>query len=163
MISKIINLFLYILFVSCFIGCDHSSGLKDFTYIYSMESINNFKVEFQLNPDSTYQIGRYNYFFDKYEGKARPLFKDGKLTRDEFDMFGKLIAGSKLEKMNDSYGFDRSGDADNSIVYMIELKQNEKSKFVSVNAGTDEHLPDNFNRLVAFTGKFISDKMEIAE
>lgn len=157
--SKIINLCLSVLFLFCLIGCDHSSGLKDFTYRYSMENINNFKVEFQLNSDSTYQIGQYNYFFDKFEGKARPLLKDGKLTKDEFDMFSQLIASSKLEKMDDSYGFDRDGDADNSIVYMIELKQNEKSKFVSVNTNTGEHLPDGFNRLIAFTGKFIDDKM----
>ena len=124
-----------------------------------MESINNFKVEFQLNPDSTYQIGRYNYFFDKYEGKARPQYKEGKLTQSEFDMFCKLIAGSKLKKMNDSYGFDHEGDFDNSIVYMVELKQGGKSKFVSVNNSTDEHLPDGFNRMIAFTGEFISDKM----
>lgn len=161
--SKIFNLCLSVLFLFCLIGCDRSSVLKDFTYKYSMESINNFKVEFQLNPDSSYRIGRYNYFFDKYEGKSRPLVAEGKLTQEEFDMFAKLIAGSKLEKMNDSYGFNRSGDTDNSIIYMTELKQNEKSKFVSVNAGTDEHLPDGFNRLIAFTGEFISDKMESTE
>ena len=37
-----------------------------------MESINNYKVEFQLNPDSTYKIGLYNYFFDNYERAKRP-------------------------------------------------------------------------------------------
>ncbi len=161
--SKIINLCLSVLFLFCLIGCNGSSGLKDFTYRYSMESIGNFKVEFQLNPDSTYQIGQYNYFFDKYEGKARPLLKEGILTQEEFDMFTGLIAGSKLEKMDDAYGFDREGDDNNVIVYMVELKQDEKSKFVSVNNNTDEHLPDGFNRLIAFTGEFISDKMEMEE
>ncbi len=78
-------------------------------------------------------------------------------------MFTGLIAGSKLEKMDDAYGFDREGDDNNVIVYMVELKQDEKSKFVSVNSGTDEHLPDGFNRLIAFTGEFISDKMEMEE
>ncbi|RNC64595.1 hypothetical protein D7D25_10830 [Proteiniphilum sp. X52] len=128
-----------------------------------MESVNNFKVEFQLNPDSTYQITRHNYFFDKFEGKARPLIKEGILTQEEFDIFAGLIARSKLGKMKDAYGFDRKGDVDNSIVYMVELKQDEKSKFVSVNSGTDEHLPDGFNHLIAFTGEFISDKMEVLE
>ncbi len=50
--SKIINLCLSVLFLFCLIDCNGSSGLKDFTYRYSMESIGNFKVEFQLNPDS---------------------------------------------------------------------------------------------------------------
>lgn len=161
--SKIFNLYLFVLFLSCLIGCNHSSGLKDFTYRYSMESINNFKVEFQLNPDSTYRIGRYNYFFDKYEGKSRPLVKEGKLTQDEFDRFAKLIEGSKLGKMKDAYGFDRKGDIDNNIIYVIELKRDDQSKFVSVNNNTDEHLPDGFNRLIAFTGEFISDKVEMLE
>ncbi len=161
--SKIFNLCLFVLFLSCLIGCSHSSGLKDFTYRYSMESINNFKVEFQLNPDSTYRIGRYNYFFDKYEGKAKPLIEEGKLTQEEFDIFAKLIAGSKLEKMDDSYGFDREGDTDNNIIYVIELKRDDQSKFVSVNNNTDEHLPDGLKRLIAFTGEFISDKVEMLE
>ncbi|SFS40953.1 hypothetical protein SAMN05216365_10548 [Porphyromonadaceae bacterium NLAE-zl-C104] len=161
--SKTINFCLLVLLLFCSFGCDRSSGLKDFTYRYSMESIGNFKVELQLNPDSTYQIGRYNYFFDKFKGKVRPYIKEGILTPDEFDRFAKLIKGSKLEKMDDAYGFDRKGDIDNSIVYMIELRQDEQSKFVSVNANTDEHLPDGFNRLITFTGEFISDKMETAE
>lgn len=162
MMSKINSLLLFIC-LSGLVSCTHSGELKDFTYRYTMESINNFKVEFRLNPDSTYQISRYNYFFDKFEGKAKPLIRKGELTRDEFNSFAKLIERSTLKKMDDSYGFDREGDVDNSIVYMVELKRNEESKFVSVNTNTDEPLPVGFKRLIAFTGEFISDKTEMSE
>lgn len=162
MMSKINSLLVFICLYTL-VGCTHSGGMKDFTFRYTMESINNFKIEFLLNPDSTYEISRYNYFFDKFEGKVKPLIRKGELTRDEFDSFAKLIERSTLEEMDDSYGFDREGDADNSIVYMIELKQNGESKFVSVNANTDEPLPVGFNRLIAFTGEFISDKTEVSE
>lgn len=155
-----VKVFLGILCVFCLVGCGNSSDLQDFTYTYSMESIHHFKVEFQLNPDSTYKIGRYNYFFDKYEGRARPLYKEGKLTWDEFDTFRELITGSRLEKMKDAYGFDQNGNTDNSIVYILELKQGGKSKFVSVNAGANERFSTHFTRLIEFTGNFINDRIK---
>lgn len=158
-----ITSFLFILFLVTFIGCNHSTGVNGVTFRYSMESIGNFKVEFQLNPDSTYQIDRHNYFFDRFEGKTRSLTKGGSLTKEEFEKFRRLITGSKPGKLNDSYGFDGDAEADVAIVYVIELIQNEKSKFISVNAAAAKQLPDNFGRLIAFTAKFVSDQLATEE
>lgn len=154
-----IKLFISVLILISFIGCNGDTGLTNYTYRYSVESINNFKVELQLNPDSTYQIGWHNYFFDKYSGEAQPKYKSGVLTVAEFDTFTNLIDRSGLEKMDDSYGFDHNGTVENDLVHMIELKQNETSKFVVVNAEANDPLPEKFDRLIVFTSNFINDKL----
>jgi hypothetical protein len=140
-------------------GCNNDTDLTSYTYRYSVESINNFKVEFQLNPDSSYQIGRHNYFFDRYKGESQPKYKRGLLTGAEFDTFTELIDGSGLERMDDAYGFDQRGTVENNLVYMIELKQSETSKFVVVNAEANDPIPEKFDRLIVFTSDFINDKL----
>jgi len=154
-----VKLFIYVLILMFLMGCNGDAGLTNYTYRFSVESINNFKVELQLNPDSTYQIGRHNYFFDKYKGEAQPKYKRGVLTVAEFDTFSNLIDRSGFEKMDDAYGFDHNGTVENNLVYMIELKQNEKSKFVVVNAEVNDPFPEKFDRLIVFTSNFINDKL----
>ncbi len=61
--------------------------------------------------------------------------------------------------MDDAYGFDHNGTVENNLVYMIELKQNEKSKFVVVNAEVNDPFPEKFDRLIVFTSNFINDKL----
>lgn len=154
-----VKLSIWVLFLIFLMGCNEDTGLTNYTYRYSVESINNFKVELQLNPDSTYQIGRHNYFFDRYKGESQPKYKRGLLTGTEFDTFTNLINRSGLEKMDDSYGFDHNATVENDLVYMIELKQSETSKFVVVNAESNDPLPEKFDRLIVFTSDFINDKL----
>ncbi len=151
--------FICVLFLIFLTGCNGDNKLTSYTYRYSMESINNFKVELQLNPDSTYQIGRHNYFFDKYKGETQPQYMSGVLTGIEFDTFTNLIDRSELEKMEDAYGFDHNGTVENNLMYMIELRQNETSKFVIVNPEANDPLPAKFYRLIVFTSDFINDKL----
>lgn len=142
-------------FVLLLLGCNRKPELTDFSYTFSMENVNNFKSEFQLNPDSTYQINQYNYFFDNFEGKRRPLVKEGKLTTDEFNTFKKLIEGSRLNQMKDSYGFENPAK-ENNIIYMIQLTTGGLTKYVSVNADTPEKFPKDFTELIKYTSNFIN-------
>lgn len=142
-----------------FIGCKKNTEIKDFTYTFSMESVRAFKVEFQLNPDSTYQVRQYNYFFDNYEGKQRPNIKDGKLTAQEFDKFKNRLTKSYIEKMNDSYGFDKP-NAENNIVYMVHLQHDGLDKFVSINENTMGDFSADFVELINFTSQFANSKLE---
>ncbi|HBL32866.1 MAG TPA: hypothetical protein DDZ96_03475 [Porphyromonadaceae bacterium] len=157
MLSKI-NIFFTLFFIFSCVGCTHSPETNEFTYVYSMESVNNFKVEMQLNPDSTYKIGRYDYFFDKYEGKSKPAYKEGTLKADEFDAFRSLIQKSELARMKDAYGFEEGRNSDNAVIYMIQLTQGGKTKFITVKAGSTE-FPEAFNRLVKFSGNFMNEKL----
>ena len=137
-------------------GCGNNTGLKDFTYKYGMESAGNFKVEFRLNPDSSYTISQNNYFFDRFEGVSHPIEKEGVLSRQEFEKFSRLLQKGNLHKMKDSYGFSDEQGADNSILYIVELTQDGQSKFVSVNAATRQKFPKAFTELIEYTNEFIN-------
>lgn len=138
-------------------GCSHVPEIKKFTFRYSMESIGNYKVELQLNPDSTFMIECHNDFFDRFESKRQPLYHEGKLTGEEARAFQRLIARSHLDKMNDSYGFDNP-DNEGSIVYMVQLEQDDKIKYVSVNGIVKQQLPRSFIHLVQYSTQFIDKK-----
>lgn len=146
MYYKILFLSLLLLWGAC--SAPSSQQLADFTYKFSMESAGNFKVEFQLNPDSSYTIARNNYFFDRFEGTSRPIEKKGVLSRQEFEKFGSLLQKSNLHSMDDAYGFGENTDSENSIVYVVELVQSEKSKFVTINAGSPRNFAEAFTELI---------------
>ena len=148
------------LFILLVIGCRSNTGLKDFTYKYSMESAGNFKVEFQLNPDSTYTIAQNNYFFDRFEGTSRPVEKEGVLSQQEFEKFSELINESNIKDMNDAYGFEENKNSDNSIVYVVELIQNGKSKFVTINAGAHQDFSKAFTELIEYTNNYINANLK---
>ncbi|WP_418892640.1 hypothetical protein [Limibacterium fermenti] len=153
---KTILLFIVSLFLIC--GCNSYSDNLPFTYKYSIESMGNFKVNFELNSDSTYKISQFNYFFDRLEGRKRAFLKDGKLTKQEFITFQTLISASKIERLKDTYGFEDAA-SEREIIFMIELIRNGKSKYVSINSHTSNKFPKHFPDLIKHTNEFISEKI----
>jgi hypothetical protein len=137
-------------------SCRDNTGLQDFIYKYSMESAGNFKVEFQLNPDSTFTIAQNNYFFDRFEGISRPIENEGVLSQQEFEKFSELICKSDIGKMDDAYGFEEKENLDNSIIYVVELIQNGESKFVSINAISRQNFSKAFIELIEYTNDYIN-------
>lgn len=144
--------------ISC---CTSKSTMGDFTYSYSMENVNNFKIEFQLNADSTFKITQYNFFFDNFEMTKKPISTEGSLNSEEFSTFKELLQQSNLKDMKDSYGYDEKTASESDILYMIELKQDEKTKYVSINASGDNTFPKEFTELIAYTNSIISDKHKV--
>lgn len=140
------------------LGCDNPNNTY-FTYGFSMENVNNFKIELELKPDSTYKILKNNYFFDRFEGTQRPLNKSGKLSESEFNLFKNLINRNKIEKMKDAYGFDDQ-NIEREIVYIIRITRNGKSKFVSINANANVILSNDFLNLINHTTSFINNKIK---
>lgn len=147
------------LFILAMVGCKKNTDLKDFTYKYSMESAGNFKIEFEMNPDSTFKIIQNNYFFDRFEGTSRPIKNEDNLTKSEFEEFSRLLQNSDIYEMKDSYGFRDNENTDNSILYIVELNQNGESKFVSVNAITQQDFPKEFTELIQYTNDFINKNL----
>ena len=126
------NLFFYLVISFVLLGCYSKKNendstrlteMEEFTYTFSMESVGNYKVDFQMNPDSTFQIEQQDYFFDRYAKKSSPNIRQGTLSSEEFAKFDKLIRESDLYSMDDSYGFDENSD--NSIIYLVELKDGD--------------------------------------
>jgi hypothetical protein len=151
----------YLIFITIIVlftnACNKKEKLSNFTYRFSMESPANFKAEFLLRPDSTYRVSRYNYFFDNFEGKKKPEYKEGKLSKNEFDTFKQLIANSRIETLKDAYGFDNPTKS-RDIIYIVELSHSGKTKYVSVNGETKVQFPNDFPKLIEYTTEFINKK-----
>lgn len=151
------------IFVVLLFGCNGKGGdngsshLKNYTYRFSMENSGNYKVDFQMNPDSTFQIEQQNYFFDRQAGTNTPHSKQGVLSAEEFSRLNQLVIESDIFGLDDSYGFDENSD--NSIIYTVELHQGEKVKYVTINADTDHRFSNKFSELIAFTTKLMNDKL----
>ena len=141
-----------------FSGCTTTPPLNDFTYTYSMENVNNFKIEFQLNSDATFKISQYNFFFDNFEKSKKPFTTEGTLESNEFSTFKQLLQQSNIHEMDDSYGFDENTASEADILYMIELKQDGKSKYVSINDNDANSFSEKFTELISYTTKIISTK-----
>lgn len=50
---------LLVLLSACFTGC--KKELKDFSFSYSMESVDNYKLMVLFDSDKTFRIEEYNY------------------------------------------------------------------------------------------------------
>lgn len=149
------------LFAIIISSCTSTPTMGDFTYNYSMENVNNFKIEFQLNADASFKITQYNFFFDNFENTKKPISTEGSLDNDEFSTFKNLLQESNLENMEDSYGFDEISASEADILHMLELNQDGKSKFISINATGADPFPEKFTELIAYTNTIISDKHKV--
>lgn len=151
------NLYLLIATIIIVTSCtSNPANMDDFTYTYSMENTNNFKIEFQLNSDSTFKITQYNFFFDNFEQVKKPIYNEGTLSSDEFSTITKLLQKSNIENMEDSYGFNDNTASYSDIIYMIELNRNGKSNYVSINSSGTNSFPEEFTKLIEYTNKIIS-------
>ena len=147
--------------VSLIVGCGNSNH-SPFSYTFTLESIENYKIEFELHPDFTYKIYKANYFFDRVNSNKEALNISGKLSEEEFKSIETLINKNIIEKMDDSYGFD-SPDIERDIIYTIQLTRNNRSKYVSVNRSANQLFPKDFINLISYTMSLINDKIDNAD
>lgn len=158
LVQSILVFFVFLVVAGCsYRGGSSSLELENFNYGFSMESANNYKVDFFMSSDSTYSIEQQDLFFDRYAGTDNKETKDGLLTPDEFDKFKRLIGDSGIYDLEDSYGFDESSD--NTIVYMIELTENNNTKHVVINSEADYSFKREFYELIEYTTKIINEKL----
>lgn len=150
-----------VIFLLLFAACSRSPRGQRFTYTFSMESINNFRVELQLNPDSSWMVARYNYFFDRFGGSSTVLERDGKLTDREHATFVRLLKKSGIIEMKESYGFDSEEDIGSSVIYMLSLTpEGDKTHYISIRENADDRFSDAFREMILYSGSFLNNKLE---
>lgn len=94
---------LLVLLSACFTGC--KKELKDFSFSYSMESVDNYKLMVLFDSDKTFRIEEYNYYMDNFAKKRDPKIMEGTLTDEEFASLKPILQKCNFFKMKDSYGF----------------------------------------------------------
>ena len=95
---------LLVLLSACFTGC--KKELKDFSFSYSMESVDNYKLMVLFDSDKTFRIEEYNYYMDNFAKKRDPKIMEGTLTDEEFASLKPILQKCNFFKMKDSYGFE---------------------------------------------------------
>lgn len=148
----------------CLSGCSNKKEFEEFSFTYSMESVDNYKMVITFDSDQNYKLEEYNYFFDNAANKRDPKISEGKLTDKEFEEIQKLLSKSKLFEMEDSYGFDKEYNRDlGDIMYQISFSTKDKDKFISIRTTENQQFSSGFISLIGYINTFInSHKKEVA-
>ena len=148
------HLFLLILLLA---GCRATP--EEFTLVYSMESMSNYKMSIEIDKDKNYSIRKQNIFFDSYARKERINTSEGKMTDEEYAILTKLIARSRLFRMKDAYGFGQEIDPDNpfdGLIYQLTYTKGKKTKYISIRTNPKDSFPEPFRQLIRFLSNYIS-------
>jgi hypothetical protein len=144
------------IFVVLLAGC--GNRLKEFTFSYSMESVNHYKATVSFDSNKTYKIEVHNYYMDNHAGKQAPVVKEGTLTEEEYKTLETLLAKCNFFKMNDSYGFDRDADEYiGDIMYQVYFQTPRKDKFISIRNISDHTFPLPFVDLLGYINTFLAE------
>jgi hypothetical protein len=149
-IISIISAALVVLFAGC------RKNLKEFSFSYSMESVEHFKTSVSFDSNKTYKIETHNYYMDNHANKREPIIQEGELTDEEFKTLTKSLAKCNFFKMADSYGFDKDPDDLGDIMYQIYFKTPEKEKFISIRHRADNKFPASFINVLNYINTFFS-------
>ena len=148
-----------LLLILCAISCKRE--VKPFTFSYSMESVNNYKVMLSFGSDKQYRVERYNYFMDNFAHKRDPKIIDGVMTDAEYNRLATLVAESDLLSMDDSYGFDKAPtEGLGDIVYQISYTCGGEEKYISIRSTEGQRYSDAFVELVREITRFNNEKLK---
>jgi hypothetical protein len=135
-------------------GC--RKGLEDFTFSYSMESVNNYKLICSFRSDKTYKIEEYNYFMDNHAGVRDPHILEGVLEEGEYGKVTEHLSACNFYAMKDAYGFEKEADsALGDILYQISFTSGGKSKHISIRSSDGNRFPAPFIDLLKYISDFI--------
>ena len=120
---------LLVLLSACFTGC--KKELKDFSFSYSMESVDNYKL--------------------------MVLF-EGTLTDEEFASLKPILQKCNFFKMKDSYGFEEETNRDlGDIMYQVSFTTEGKEKFISIRNSDTGQFSASFVKLIGFINTFLNN------
>jgi hypothetical protein len=142
-------------------GC--RSEPKDFTLSFVMESIDNYKLSIETGNDKSYHIRQQNLYLDAHANQEHINTSQGRMTDEEFAELKELIAGSRLFKMKDSYGFGEDKDDIDPfsiIIYTLHYTEGSKEKFITLRFNAQDKYPEKFPELIRFLAQYASQKIE---
>ena len=136
---------LLVLLSACFTGC--KKELKDFSFSYSMESVDNYKL-----------MEEYNYYMDNFAKKRDPKVMEGTLTDEEFASLKPILQKCNFFKMKDSYGFEEETNRDlGDIMYQVSFTTEGKEKFISIRNSDTGQFSASFVKLIGFINTFLNN------
>jgi len=141
-------------------GC-HSKP-EDFSLVYTMESVNNYRISIEIDKDKKFTVRQQNIFFDTFAGKDQINTSEGQMTGEEHAALTELIYRSRLFKMKDAYGFKQNVDPDDPLggfIYQLTYTEGKKTKYISIRTNKTDRFPEPFLQLISFLNKYISNNV----
>jgi len=136
-------------------------GVENFSFSYSMESVNNYKVSVSFQSDKTYRIEEINFFMDNHANRRAPVIREGVMTDSEYNELAKLLSASDLFGMADSYGFEKEYDRDlGDIMYQLDFTSGGREKFISIRNSERQLFSAPFLQLLKYLSAFIGSHRE---
>lgn len=100
---------------------------------------------------------QYIYFKHKSNNYKSPKLHEGVINDEEYAELKRLLAQSKLFKMEDSYGFDQGTDlTSDDVVYNISYLVDKKEKLISIKLNDSDQFALPFTQLIEYTDKLIN-------
>ena len=155
---KYFSTFLFFLLLLQY-GC--TTPPEDFSLIYTMESVGNYKISIEIDKDKNFTVRQQNVFFDTFAGEERINTSEGKMTDEEHAGLTELIFQSRLFRMKDDYGFGQDVDLDDppgGLIYQISYTEGKKSKYISIRSNRNDTFPETFLQLLRFLSNYASKK-----
>lgn len=144
---------IFMLFVCS--GC--KKELKDFSFTYIMESVDNYKLQISFDSDKTYRIEECNYSMANFEKKPNFNIKEGALTNEEYAIIKELLTRCNFFKMKDIYGFDNGENCNlGDIIYQISFVSEGKEKLISIRDSDTGQFSGSFVKLIGYINTFLN-------
>ena len=149
-----IKKYLLLFFITALLnGC--SPEPKEFSYTFTMESVDAYKISLTIDHNKQYTIEEQQVLFDRRSNSYNPKIKKGTINEEEFKQFIKLLTKSNLYNMKDSYGFeDEEDQALHDVLYYIIYKADNKEKYITIRLDKSTKFPASFTKLIEFTNQF---------
>ena len=138
-------------------GCREQKPI-DFSFRYTMESVNNYKMILIFGSDKSYTIEEHNYFMDNHAGTYNPVVRQGTLTDSELEEIRTLLTACRFFKMKDAYGFDVPDNTTlGNIIYQIDYVADGKEKMISIRSSPLLQLPKSYSELLIYISLFLKN------
>lgn len=135
--------------------------LTKFSYLFSMESVMNYKIILTLDSDKQYRIEEQRIFEDNSENKKEPIIVEGVLSDVQMETFKVAIEKARLDKMNDSYGFEEDAESnkDRDLIYQVNLETPDIQKYISIRQTHRKLFEQSFIDLLKLSSDFSDKKL----
>ncbi len=156
-------------YLSCLIGClfvscQQKQPLDEFTFLYTLEVVNNYKISLSFDSQKKFRKEVANYYMDNMEKVQRPEIEEGILTDEQFETLKKKLEAADIPSMKEAYGFQQKRpQATQDMLMQVVLTQKAKKKYVSIQYDKDLKLPAGFIELLTEINKISVQEAKASE
>ena len=132
------------------VSCKHqTSSFKDFSFSYTMQSVNAYTVTTVIDSKKNCQIRKENIFMNRVEKSPTIKTNSVKLNDNEYKQIVTFLKEAELFDMKDSYGFDsKTVKNTDDFILQIVFKADGREKFITIKGMSSAQFNPGFVKLI---------------